>query len=175
MMIPAIGYLVSLLGASLVMQLRVRYLERASHKVYIEKAPCIQLVPAKWAYAIPLLGLTYGFWFLADFVKQHGGLISICLGLFCISVGIWLIWNLSKTQITISDEGLVYKEGNRHREILATDVIGVGFYWFSFRIRLRWQQEVSLPTWFKSSEVVLAYLRRACATNRSGDTQKGTV
>lgn len=173
-MIAAIGYAVSVLGASLVMQLRIRYLERASRNVEIKKDACIQLVPAKWAYVIPLLGLTYGFYFLAEAVR-HASLIDACLALFCLCVGPWCIWNLSNSQITISDERLVYKEGNKRREILATDVIGVGYYWFSFRIRLRWQQLASLPTWFKSSEVVLAFLRHACATNKSGPRETSTV
>jgi hypothetical protein len=165
-----IGYGAALLLTGLMVQGRGWYLEQASRKIKFDPLTSVELRPAKWAYLSPISAVCVGLTFLAFACRSTGGgtVLFGILGIAMIAGGAWLWWTLRHARAVIQNGKLMYNEGRLRQEVDADDVMSVGIYWFSFRVRLTWDRQVFVPATFRSSEIILAFLRQASDKNRGG-------
>ena len=163
-----LGYILVLLAGGLLVQMRGTYLERMSRRIEIREPASYILRPAIWMYHAPLLLVGLGA-FAAFYVFQDPVVVRILiaggLGLLAISAGVWWFRNLLGASLTIAEGRVTYAEGKDRIVVEAKEVERVSIYWFSFKVDLRSKKVVLIPGTFRSSEIVLAFLRQAAAKN----------
>lgn len=166
-MSPTVGYVLSVAAVSLAVQLRASYVERKSRRVVWDGKTPLDLRPAALAYLMPLWGGAFGVFMLGGAFGASGAAVLLygMFGLWLVAVGVWWFCTLWGARVTIANGKLLYTEGRERREVLEDEVLGVRISWFSFDVRMRWDRRVSIPATFRSSEMILAFLRQAALNN----------
>lgn len=149
-------------------------LRRGAERWTIDEKTHVELRTSVWAYVLPLLGLA-----LAAFVgreavnlRSNGAFAVGAIVAVLVACGaVYIIRDFVRARVTITADRLIYVGEGKTREIEASEVLGVqviGYY--DLRIRLRWDQHVTIPATFHRSDLIFAFLRQAILKNRQADS-----
>ena len=163
-----IGYAISLTVLAIGSRIRFWYIDQRSRYIHIDQDLSLELKPALWSFIGPLITISMGIFILVGTYRMRrvwvlGGIISA----LCFFTSGWWLRSLWQSRLLISGDKLTYIVGTEITEFVAGDVIKVRVDYFTFQVRLRWDRVVSVPAIFKSSELLLAFLRSAVIKNRT--------
>ncbi len=167
--VTVVGFGLVVIGSAILQRLRVRHLKEASESVSIDPSKEIVLRYAIWYYVYPLLCfiLSAMFGYGAWRGSPHPGVVTI-YKVFCMIAllgAFFMLYRELTGRVRIADKKLIYTEGGDRREISADDVVRVSTNGFKFFIGLKYQKSSQIPATFKNSEIILAFLQRAAASN----------
>jgi hypothetical protein len=159
-----IGFVLIVVGSTILRPIRVRYLDRASKGISIENSNEIVLRCAMWYYIYPLLGFAGTIimgW--AALHESNSVRLTIDIGVcvLCFLGGIYLSYSQWITRLTIIGGTLSYKEGSDRRVVRADEVLGYASKGFVFVIKMKSEEVIRIPATFKHSELIVAFLNQA--------------
>lgn len=163
--VTVVSFAVYVFGRFVLATLRINYLREASKTIEIDPSVEIVLCYPVWyniLYPIVGIGLTIISVHEIFIYRNNFDLIAaIIASIFFFFVPIWLLYTQLKTRVIIKGWKLIYEDESDHRELRAGEVSDFSLNGFKFIIKRFSGKAISIPSTFKNSEVIFAFLKAA--------------